>query len=537
MGIADMNLNHLKIRTRFMLLLGLFLCGFALYGAWSFKTLNQLKVNGPLYQRIVQSKDLVADILPPPVFIIESYLVSLQLVQAGEKAQQDKFIDQLKSLRNDYNLRHDFWSKASLDPALQEQFLKQAHEPAQAFFNTVFTDLVPAVQKNDKEAVGAAMDKIHRTYETHRKAIDQVVDLANKRAQSDEAGALEGIQSSTWLLFAILVLSVGASVGVAWLIIRSIVTPLREAVDVAKQFASGDLSANFSAQGHSEIDELLTALKDMQDSLTRVVHRVRNGAESVASASAEIAQGNHNLSARTESQAAALEEASASMEQLRSTVSQNADSAHQANQAAQSATSVAIRGGEVATQMVETMRGINDSSRRIADIIGVIDGIAFQTNILALNAAVEAARAGEQGRGFAVVASEVRSLAGRSATAAKEIKSLIGDSVVSVEQGSVLVDQARATMTEVVNSIHSVADIMGKISVASSEQSLGVNQVGESVAQMEQVTQQNVAMVEEMDAAATSLKSQAQELVSTVAVFRLDASHRRNASVLSIGQA
>jgi len=532
-----MNLNHLRIRTRFILLLGLFVCGFALYGAWSFKTLNELKVNGPLYQRIVQSKDLVADILPPPAYIIESYLVSLQLNQAGEKAKQDKFIEQLKSLQNDYNQRHEFWSKAQLDPALQDQFLKQAHEPAQLFFNTVFTELVPAVQKNDKEAANTAMDKIHRAYETHRKAIDQVVDLANKRAQSDEAGAVNAIESSVWLLVSILVLSVGASVGVAWMIIRSIVTPLHAAVGVAKQFASGDLSADFNAQGHSEIDELLTALNDMQDSLTRVVQQVRNGAESVATASAEIALGNHDLSARTESQAAALEEASASMEQLRSTVSQNADSANQANQVAQSATSVAIKGGEVTTQMVETMRDINDSSRRIADIIGVIDGIAFQTNILALNAAVEAARAGDQGRGFAVVASEVRNLAGRSAVAAKEIKSLIGDSVVSVEQGSVLVDQARATMTEVVNSIHSVADIMAKISMASSEQSLGVNQVGQSVAQMEQVTQQNVAMVEEMDAAATSLKSQAQDLVSTVAVFRLNTKNSRLAGALAIGRA
>jgi methyl-accepting chemotaxis protein len=532
-----MSLSHLKIRTRFTLLLGLFLCGFAWYGAWSFKTLNELKVNGPLYQRIVQSKDLVADVLPPPAYIIESYLTTLQLVQVTEKSKQDKFIEQLKSLRNDYQLRHDFWSKAQLDPALQQRFLKQAHEPAQDFFNIVFTELVPAVQKNDKVAETVAMEKAHRAYEVHRKAIDQVVDMANKQAQSDEAGAVEGIESSTRLLFAILLVSLCASVGMAWLIIRSIVTPLHEAVVVAKQIASGDLRADFNALGRSEIDELLTALKDMQSSLTSVVSRVRSGAEHVAAASAEIAQGNHNLSTRTESQAASLEKAAASMEQLRSTVSQNADSANHANQVAQSATGVALKGGEVVSQMVETMCGINDSSRKIADIIGVIDGIAFQTNILALNAAVEAARAGEQGRGFAVVAGEVRSLAGRSAVAAKEIKTLIGDSVVSVEQGSALVAQAKVTMADVVSSINQVADIMEQISIASSEQSLGVNQVGASVEQMEQVTQQNVAMVEEMDAAATSLKSQAQELVSTVAVFRLDAKDSRQSRVLSIGAA
>jgi methyl-accepting chemotaxis protein len=214
-------------------------------------------------------------------------------------------------------------------------------------------------------------------------------------------------------------------------------------------------------------------------------------------------------------------------------VAQNADNANHANQAAQNASSVAVKGGEVATQMVATMQGINESSRKIADIIGVIDGIAFQTNILALNAAVEAARAGDQGRGFAVVASEVRSLAGRSAAAAKEIKTLIGDSVLSVEQGSVLVERARTTMTEIVSTIHGVADIMAKISTASSEQSLGMSQVSESVAQMEQVTQQNVAMVEEMDASANSLKSQAHDLVSTVAVFRLNTQHNRQAPALS----
>jgi methyl-accepting chemotaxis protein len=222
---ADMTLNHLKIRTRFMLLLGIFMCGFALYGTWSFKTLNELKVNGPLYQHIVQSKDLIADILPPPEYIIESYLVSLQLAQSVDKAQQEKFIGQLKALKDDYDVRHEFWSKASLDPALQEQFLKHAHEPALTFFNTAFSELVPAIQQNDKVAATTAMNKMHQAYELHRNAIDKVIDLANKRAQNDEAGAVDGIKSSTWLLFTILLLSVGASVGVAWLISRPCKTP------------------------------------------------------------------------------------------------------------------------------------------------------------------------------------------------------------------------------------------------------------------------------------------------------------------------
>jgi methyl-accepting chemotaxis protein len=267
----------------------------------------------------------------------------------------------------------------------------------------------------------------------------------------------------------------------------------------------------------------MAQLKVMQESLAKVVSHVRGGSESVETASAEIAQGNHDLSARTEQQASALEETAASMEQLSAAVKQNADSARQANQLAMSASSVAITGGEVVSQVVQTMKGINESSRRISDIIQVIDGIAFQTNILALNAAVEAARAGEQGRGFAVVASEVRSLAGRSAEAAKEIKSLINASVERVEQGTALVDQAGSTMTEVVGSIRRVTDIMGEISAASSEQASGVAQVGEAVTQMDQTTQQNAALVEQMAAAASSLKSQANDLVSTVAVFKLPA--------------
>ncbi len=263
----------------------------------------------------------------------------------------------------------------------------------------------------------------------------------------------------------------------------------------------------------------------LQTTLMRMetaVASVREATSNLQNASAEIAQGNHNLSARTEQQASALEETAASMEELGSTVRQNADNARTANQLAMNASSVASQGGEVVAEVVETMKGINASSSKIADIISVIDGIAFQTNILALNAAVEAARAGEQGRGFAVVAGEVRSLAQRSAEAAKEIKSLITASVERVEQGTVLVDKAGATMTEVVTAIRRVTDIMGEISAASSEQSAGVGQVGEAVTQMDQATQQNAALVEEMAAAASSLNSQAGELVNAVAVFQLD---------------
>ena len=302
---------------------------------------------------------------------------------------------------------------------------------------------------------------------------------------------------------------------------RTIAGGLSYAAQLTRKVAQGDLSARITPNTGDEIGQLLHAVRDMQDALTRLVTRVRQGSDAVSTASAEIATGNHDLSARTESQASALQQTAASMEELSSTVKQNADNARQANQLAQSASTVAVQGGEVVAQVVDTMKGINDSARKIHDIISVIDGIAFQTNILALNAAVEAARAGEQGRGFAVVASEVRSLAGRSAEAAKEIKALITDSVERVGRGTALVDQAGSTMTEVVASIRRVTDIMGEISAASTEQSQGVAQVGEAVSSMDQTTQQNAALVEEMAAAASSLKSQAQELVQTVAVFRL----------------
>jgi methyl-accepting chemotaxis protein len=308
-----------------------------------------------------------------------------------------------------------------------------------------------------------------------------------------------------------------------WMISRSILRQLGgepiQLNHITHQIAQGDLMVEIPAS--TSDNSVMHGIQSMRDSLASVVLRVRQGSEQVSTASAEIAQGNQDLSARTESQASALEETAASMEELGSTVRQNADNARQANQLAVNASTVAVQGGDVVAQVVETMKGISTASSKIADIIGVIDGIAFQTNILALNAAVEAARAGEQGRGFAVVASEVRSLAGRSAEAAKEIKSLITASVERVEQGNVQAERAGETMTEVVNAIRRVTDIMGEISAASSEQSSGVSQVGEAVTQMDQATQQNAALVEQMAAAAGSLSSQARELVEAVAVFRV----------------
>ena len=308
---------------------------------------------------------------------------------------------------------------------------------------------------------------------------------------------------------------------IAYSISTSIVRGVQRAVQVIDVMANGDLSRPIHVKGRDEISVLLKTLGHMQTQLASVVLSVRQGSESVASASGQIAQGNQDLSARTESQASSLEETAASMEELGSTVRHNADNARQANQLAQGASSIAAQGGVVVEQVVKTIRSIHEDSNKMADIIGVIDGIAFQTNILALNAAVEAARAGEQGRGFAVVASEVRALAQRSAAAAKEIKALIDTSMGRVQAGTAQADKAGQTMQEVVQSIERVRDLMGEISAASQEQSEGVSQIGEAVTNMDQVTQQNAALVEEMAAAAASLNSQAHDLVSAVAVFQL----------------
>ncbi|MBX9959852.1 MAG: MCP four helix bundle domain-containing protein [Burkholderiaceae bacterium] len=362
-------------------------------------------------------------------------------------------------------------------------------------------------------------------------ALAELADFEEKL--NDEAGeaAAQVYKDARLMLIALGVTALVLGVLAAVLITRSITAPINQAVTVVQTVAAGDLTSRIHADSKDETGQLLAAMQGMQESLAKVVSTVRQGSESVATASAQIASGNTDLSARTESQASALEETAASMEELSSTVKQNADNAKQANQLAQGASSVAIKGGEVVTQVVGTMKEINDSSKKIADIISVIDGIAFQTNILALNAAVEAARAGEQGRGFAVVAGEVRSLAGRSAEAAKEIKTLITASVERVEQGTALVDQAGTTMEEIVGSIRRVTDIMGEISAASSEQSAGVAQVGEAVSQMDQATQQNAALVEEMAAAASSLSTQAQDLVQAVSVFKLDQSMTGGAPV------
>ena len=443
-----------------------------------------------------------------------------------DAADRERQVQAIAKARQEIGKQIDALDKSVTDPTERAKLEKVKEQRARYIAGQ--DELIKLVKSDQPDQSREFLNtKLRPELETYRSVINALVDHGEQAITEAGQNAQTTASNARTVLIALGIGALLLAIGLGWLISRSLTRELggepSTAAEVARAVAAGDFTQSIAVKD-SDTTSLMAQLATMKNGLARVVSQVRRSSESVAMASSEIAQGNQDLSARTESQASALEETAASMEQLGATVRQNAESASQANALARSASDVAVRGGEVVGQVVQTMKGINESSQRIADIIGVIDGIAFQTNILALNAAVEAARAGEQGRGFAVVASEVRSLAGRSAEAAKEIKQLISASVERVEQGSAMADQAGETMTEVVQSIRRVTDLMGEINAASSEQASGVAQVGEAVTQMDQATQQNAALVEEMAAAAGSLSSQAQELVQAVAVFKLDAS-------------
>ncbi|WP_292932490.1 methyl-accepting chemotaxis protein [Noviherbaspirillum sp.] len=375
---------------------------------------------------------------------------------------------------------------------------------------------------NSEDAIKLIASRIDPLNQQALADINQLVDIQQAAAHHVLDATVESGKQLMNVLFAIGAIALAAGGVLAWATTRSITYPLHDAVQVARRVAAGELASQVPVSGKDEVSQLLLALRDMNDGLHRIVRDVRLSTDSITVASREIAAGNADLSSRTEIQAGALQETADSMAQLTTAVKQNAAHAKEANSLVVSASDVAVKGGEVVGEVVGTMGSIKDSSRRIVDIIGVIDGIAFQTNILALNAAVEAARAGEQGRGFAVVAAEVRNLAQRSASAAKEIKDLIHDSVEKVDAGSKLVDQAGKTMDDIVNSVMHVANIMREITAASAEQSADIEEVSRSIAKMDEMTQQNAALVEQAAAAAHSMQDQAMTLGKAVAIFKME---------------
>lgn len=694
-------LTQLTIKARLGVILAVLIIGFTLFGIATLKAMNTLNVNGPIYQRIVQGKDLIADILPPPEYIIESYLVVFQLSHSTNADEISALVNRFQVLKGEYDTRHAFWLTETLESEIKTPFLERSYNAALDFYNEAQTHFIPSVQAQNHDAMMASLAKMRVSYEQHREAIDEVVRLTTERNGVDEKHAKSLLGSYDAGLLAIFVVSILlASFLTVWIsrgilqslvsarkianaisvgyfnskidvsqedeigdllrsmskmqeainafvgaqedmakrhaagnvkeqldvskfsgtyarmaqdmneLIQSRITINRQILDIISQYAKGDFSVDmevlpgetvvitntmnsikqallainneikalaqagangdFSKRANADnfefmfrdmlndLNKLLTtcdtgfndvlrvsnslARGDLTQTITNnypgtfgkvkeginstvenlqaLVDEIKDSTQQINTASQEIAAGNNDLSKRTEKQAASLEETAASMTELTSTVQHNAENAKQANDLARDAERIASQGGVVVGDVVTTMDNINESSRKVVEIISVIDNIAFQTNILALNAAVEAARAGEQGRGFAVVATEVRNLAQRAAAAAGEIQLLIDDSVDKIQGGSQLVAQAGKTMDEIVQAVQGVTAIMGDITAASVEQSTGIAQVNNAIAQMDEVTQQNAALVEEAAAGAESLEEQARKLSVTVANFK-----------------
>jgi methyl-accepting chemotaxis protein len=511
-------LGNLTIKSRLVFVIG-FLC-LLLIGSGVVGISSLSNVNDSL-RTMYQDQLLPSQQLNQIARMIGDNRMAVAESMNGDPAVVAKRMDEAGRRLEEVNRIWDAYSARPLAPE-EKKLAEKAAELRKKF---VADGLKPAVEalrnSNVQQAMELMQGPMSRDYAVFEESLNALLKLQQNLAKSGferEQGMYVTIRNIS--IFTIVCGVVLAAFIGLW-VIKAISVSLDEAVRIAKAVAGGDLSQDIAINSRDETGQLLAALKVMNDSLTHTVGQVRSSTETIGVASKEISSGNADLSSRTEAQASSLEETASSMEELTSTVKQNAENARQANQLVVSASEVAVRGGEVVGQVVDTMGSIKDSSRKIVDIIGVIDGIAFQTNILALNAAVEAARAGEQGRGFAVVASEVRSLAQRSAGAAKEIKALIGDSVEKVDAGSKLVDQAGETMQEIVSSVKHVADIMNEISAASQEQSAGIEEVNRAIAQMDEMTQQNAALVEQAAAAAESMQTQAGALSQAVSVFKL----------------
>jgi methyl-accepting chemotaxis protein len=516
-----MNIRNLSIGQRLAIGFGVVIALLMMVAGMSYLRINSLNQEVAKMVKERYPKTIIANRIKADVNEVSRNMLSaLVMTDPGQIKGE---LDNATARNRDASAAIDELAKSTTDAKGKE--ILTALIGYRDKFNPLQQKLAEQINAEDKEGALVKYSFSVRTLQTKYAAeLDKFVAYQNDLMAKAGEEAAEASTRTQFLILVLTLVATGLSLGVAILATRSITNPLNEAVAVAQRVADGDLTSVIVAEGNDETAKMMQALKHMNDSLIRIVAEVRTGTDAISSASSEIASGNLDLSSRTEEQAASLGQTSGSMRELTDTVQQNADNARQANQLAAQASDVAVRGGSVVSQVVDTMGSITASSKKIVDIIGVIDGIAFQTNILALNAAVEAARAGEQGRGFAVVASEVRNLAQRSAAAAKEIKALIGDSVDKVGEGSKLVEMAGVTMNEVVESVRRVTDIMGEISSASMEQSQGIAQVNDTIVQMDETTQQNAALVEEAAAAAAQMQEQAANLARVVSIFKLDLS-------------
>nr|WP_314546895.1 methyl-accepting chemotaxis protein [uncultured Massilia sp.] len=513
-----MKLTNMKIGQRLALGFGLVLALLLLVAFTGMKSMNSLNA---LTERIVNNNNVQLEAANGMRDAQRRIAIGVRdIILTTDDEGMTQLAATIDKAWKDYFQWRDKMEKLSTDPERRALLAKigEAREKATPLVNKV--QELGRANKNE-ESLALLKGQTVPAVKAWQQTIADMIDAQVARNEKEQQQGQSDFERARNVLIAVAVLATLVAIAVGWFITRSITMPMRRAVDVARTVASGDLTSRIDVDSTDETGELLGALKEMNDSLQNIVGRVRSGTETLVTASGEIASGNLDLSSRTEQQASALEETASSMEELTATVKQNAENARQANQLAKSASDVATRGGAVVADVVTTMGSIHESASKIVDIIGVIDGIAFQTNILALNAAVEAARAGEQGRGFAVVASEVRNLAQRSAAAAKEIKTLIGDSVGKVDEGSRLVQQAGSTMEDIVASVRRVTDIMAEISSASHEQEAGIEQINQAIGEMDSVTQQNAALVEEAAAAAQSMQEQSDELEQMVSTFKI----------------
>jgi methyl-accepting chemotaxis protein len=516
-----MKINNIRVGIRLAIGFGTVVLGLlvvSITGMWSMRHLDEI-VEVMVEDRL--PKLAAANNVVDQVNIIARAMRNTLLESDKDKVRKE--LERISKAREEIGKKFEMLDRTIKSP--EGRALLDKATAARTTYVTGQSEFVRLVENGKpEEAKALLLSRVRAEQAAYIDAVEGVV--AYQEGLMRQSGKVAESAVASSLLQITLVSAIVAVFGVAfaWWTTRSITRPLRESVAAADAVAAGDLTVQIAARSTDELGQLMAALARMTERLRTVVGEIREATDAVGTASKEIAQGNADLSQRTEEQASSLEETASSMEELTSTVKQNADNAKQANQLAINASGIAVEGGAVVGKVVHTMGSISESSKRIADIISVIDGIAFQTNILALNAAVEAARAGEQGRGFAVVASEVRSLAQRSAAAAKEIKTLIDDSVSKVESGARLVTDAGGTMAEVVQAVKQVTDIMAEITAASLEQSSGIEQVNQAIVQMDQVTQQNAALVEESAAAAESMEDQARQLAQVVAVFKVDAS-------------